>query len=277
MLVSIIVPAYNAGATLNACLESVLRQTSRDKELIVIDGGSTDETLEIIEGFSKQLAFWSSEPDQGIYDAANKGVRRARGDWLYFLGADDQLSDKTTLERMAPYLRKAPPAVRVVYGRVAMLGIDGAVLKLLGSPWPKTRKQLASYMSIPHQGVFHHKSLFEEHGGFDLTYPTGADYEFLLRELLLRNAMFAEDTTVAICRTGGQSGRAAAAYIKLLLEWRRAQRQHGFRVPSARWLLGLLGAFLQRYLYLLLGQKAGARLFDFIRGLLGKRPYWSRI
>src|SRR5258705_4079074 len=99
MLVSIVVPAFNAGATLKACLESVLRQSLQDKEIIVIDGGSTDETVEIIRDFSPRLATWSSEPDPAIYDAANKGLRCARGEWDYFLGADDLLSDNKKLVR----------------------------------------------------------------------------------------------------------------------------------------------------------------------------------
>lgn len=276
MLVSIVIPAFNAGATLKACLESVLRQTLQDKEIIVVDGGSTDKTMEIIRDFSPRLAGWSSEADRGIYDAANKGLRRARGDWVYFLGADDLLSDDTALERMAPYLCNALPAVRVVYGRVAMLGKDDEILAILGSPWPESRKRLVSYMSLPHQGIFHHRSLFQEHGEFDPSYRTGGDYEFLLRELVHRDAIFAGEVSVAACRTGGQSGRAAD-HIKVLHEWRRAQRQHGFRFPSIRWLVALLGAFLQKFLYFLLGQKTGAHLFDFVRGIFGKPPYWSRI
>jgi glycosyltransferase involved in cell wall biosynthesis len=276
MLVSIVIPAFNAGATLKACLESVLRQTLQDKEIIVVDGGSTDETVNIIRDFSPRIASWSSEPDRGIYDAANKGLRRARGDWVYFLGADDLLSGNTTLEQMEPYLRNASPTVRVVYGRVAMLGKDGEVLAVLGLPWPESRKRLGSYMCLPHQGTFHHRSLFQEYGEFDPTYRAGGDYEFLLRELLHREAIFAGEVIVAACRTGGQSGRASD-HINLLREWRRAQKKHGIRMPPLRWLVAFGGAFLQRLLYLLLGRKAGASLFDFVRRLLGKPPYWSRI
>ena len=275
MLISVVIPSFNAGATLGACLESVSRQTLQDREIIVIDGGSSDESVQIIRDFSPHLAGWSSEPDRGIYDAANKGLRRARGDWIYFLGADDLIFEDTTLERMAPHLLNALPAIRVVYGRVAMLAKDGEILAMLGAPWPESRKRLASYMSLPHQGIFHHRSLFQEHGEFDRTYRTGGDYEFLLRELVHRDAIFAGEVKVATCRTGGQSGHAPD-HIKLLREWRRAQRQHGFRFPSIRWLVALLGAFLQKFLYFLLGQRTGARLFDFVRGIFGKPPYWSR-
>jgi glycosyltransferase involved in cell wall biosynthesis len=276
MLVTVIIPAFNAEKTLRACLESVISQTMLDREIIVIDGGSRDQTIQIIRDFSQNLASWSSEPDRGIYDAANKGIQRARGDWIYFLGADDVLSDNTVLERIEPFLRGALPDYRVVYGRVDMLGANGDVLKVLGSPWQDSRKSFVSYMSIPHQGIFSHKSLFQEHGGFDLTYRTGGDYEFLLRELVHRDAVFADNLVVATCRTGGQSGRAAD-YVELLLEWRRAQRQHGYRWPSVRWIVGLLGAYLHKVLYLVFGEKTGARLFDLARGVFGKPPYWSRI
>lgn len=276
ILVSIIVPTFNAHVTLAQCLDSVIGQSLSDKEIIVVDAGSTDGTIDVIKAYEPRIDSWVSEPDRGIYDAANKGLRRVRGDWIYFLGADDLLSDNKVLDRMAPYLLEAAPAVRVVYGRVAMLGKNNDVLAVLGLPWPESRKRLGSYMSLPHQGIFHHRSLFQEHGEFDPTYRTGGDYEFLLRELINRDAIFAGEVTVASCRTGGRSGRAPD-HIKLLREWRRAQRQHGFRYPSIRWLVALLGAFLQKFLYLLLGQKTGAHLFDFVRGIFGKPPYWSRL
>ena len=276
MLISIIVPTYNARPTMQDCLESAFRQTLPDREIIVIDGGSTDGTMDVVREFSPSLAAWSSEPDNGIYDAANKGVRRARGDWLYFLGADDVFFDDSVLERMAPLLRNASANIRVVYGRVAMLGKHGEVLAVLGEPWPESRKRLLSYMCLPHQGTFHHRALFREHGEFDPTYRAGGDYEFLLRELMHRDAVFAGEITIAACRTGGQSGRPST-HINLLCEWRRAQRAHGLGIPTVRWSIALWGAFLQKSLYFILGQKTGARLFDFVRGIFGKPPYWSRI
>ena len=266
MLVSIIIPSFNARSTIQDCIESALRQTLPDREIIVVDGGSTDGTMDVVRGFAPGLVAWSSEPDNGIYDAANKGVRRARGDWVYFLGADDVFSDDTVLERMADLLQGTPENIRVIYGRVAMLG----------GPWPETRKRLVSYMSLPHQGIFHRRTLFREHGEFDPSYRVGGDYEFLLRELNNRDAIFAGDVTVAACRTGGRSGRASG-HIRLLREWRRAQRAHGLRIPTIRWSIALWGAFLQAFLYIALGQKNGARLFDFVRGIFGRPPYWSRI
>lgn len=276
MLISVVVPSFNSATTLRACLESLLNQTLQDFELIVVDGGSSDGTVGLIREFSSRIAAWTSEPDRGVYDAANKGVRRARGEWIYFLGADDRLSSDDTFGRMAPHLRGAFPAFRVVYGKVAMLGKGNEVLAEIGAPWPDTRKRLRSYMSLPHQGLFQHRSLFEESEGFDLSYPTGADYEFLLRELKERDALFVADVTVAACRTGGRSSRARD-HVGLLREWRRAQRQHGFRMPSARWLVALVGARVHEVLFFLLGRKIGARVFDFVRAVFGKPPYWSRL
>ena len=276
MLISIIVPSYNARSTMQGCLESAFRQTLPDREIIVIDGGSTDGTMDIVREFSPGLAAWSSEPDKGIYDAANKGVRSARGDWIHFLGADDVFSDDSVLERMAPLLRNASANIRVIYGRVAMIGRRNEVLAVLGEPWPASRKRLVSYMSLPHQGIFHHRALFQEHGEFDRSYRAGGDYEFLLRELMHRDAIFAGEVTVAACRTGGRSGRPSN-HINLLWEWRRAQRAHGLGTPTIRWSVALWGAFLQKFLYFVLGPKAGARLFDFVRAIFGKPPYWSRI
>ncbi|HEX4984469.1 MAG TPA: glycosyltransferase family 2 protein [Burkholderiales bacterium] len=276
MLVSVVIPTFNAAGTLRACLDSLLAQTWRDMEVIVVDGGSTDGTREIIEAFSPRVAAWSSEPDRGIYDAANKGIARARGEWIYILGADDRLFDATALERMAPHLREAAAEAGIVYGRVSMVDGNDETLTVIGAAWPVTRKRLDSYMSLPHQGAFHRASLFRDHGGFDLAYRTGADYEFMLRVLARGEAVFVPDVVVARCRIGGKSS-SAPRHMLLLREWRRAQRQHGLANPTLRWLVAYWGALLQRAIYALVGARAGARIFDFVRAMLGKPPYWSRL
>jgi hypothetical protein len=176
---------------------------------------------------------------------------------------------------MVPRLRDASPRNRIVYGRVEMVDGNDESLAVIGAPWPATRKRLASYMSIPHQGIFHHRSLFRDAGAFDLAYRTGADYEFMLRAVTHDDALFVPEVIVARCRVGGKSS-SASQHMRLLREWRRAQRQHGYP-PTLRWLVAYAGALLQRAIYWLLGAKAGARIFDLVRAALGKPPYWSRL
>src|SRR5689334_2190715 len=96
--VSIIIPTYNSEVLLETALESILRQTYPYREIVIIDGGSTDRTVDVIKHYSRHVAYWVSEKDAGIYDAMNKGVEAATGDWLYFMGSDDQLYEADTLE-----------------------------------------------------------------------------------------------------------------------------------------------------------------------------------
>src|SRR5580693_3513958 len=89
--ISIIIVTYNAAATLQVCLESIYSQSYKDLEIIVIDGQSTDGTVDILKQNTARLAYWKSEKDEGVYDAMNKGVKHLTGQWVYFLGADDEL------------------------------------------------------------------------------------------------------------------------------------------------------------------------------------------
>src|SRR3954447_3382690 len=112
--ITIVVATFNAGAILSRCLESVLAQDYPFVDLVVIDGGSTDGTIERIRGYGALIAYWESSPDNGVYDAWNKALRHVRGDWVCFLGADDRLAAAGAVSKMAPHLRGVPE--RVVYG-----------------------------------------------------------------------------------------------------------------------------------------------------------------
>src|SRR5437588_11520414 len=90
-LLSIVIGVLNNAATLGRCIESVLAQDYKNRELIVIDGGSTDGSLEIVREHAAKLAYWESKPDRGGYHAFNKGLQKASGEWIYFLGSDDYL------------------------------------------------------------------------------------------------------------------------------------------------------------------------------------------
>ena len=117
---SIIVPTLNAAATLGACLDSVVGQTCSDFEVVLVDGGSTDGTLDIANGFAPTLGtrlVIHCGPDQGIYDAMNRGVGMATGAWLLFLGADDTLFEADTLARVAAFIGEHEPS-DLVYGDV---------------------------------------------------------------------------------------------------------------------------------------------------------------
>lgn len=276
MLISVIVPVLNSAPTLSQCIHSVTSQTYADKELIVLDGGSTDGSMAIIKANAGGIAHWSSEPDLGIFDAFNKGIRRATGQWLYFFGADDFFASPEVLDKVAGYLKSAHADTRIAYGQVSLLGDAGEVLRLLGEPWQSARRKFRAYMPISHQGVFHHRSLFDRRGTFDTSYRFAGDYDLLLGEIQENEALFIPDTIIAMHRSGGASGKAENE-IRVLWELRKAQRKHGITIPPLGWATRLLAAWTHAILRRTLGQKAGMAIIDRLRRLVGKQPHWTKI
>jgi glycosyltransferase involved in cell wall biosynthesis len=166
-LISIIMPVFNGGATLAEAIASVARQKYDNIELIVIDGASSDNTLDIILANEDTIDVWTSEPDLGVYDAMNKGVDLANGDWLYFLGSDDALLD--VLHQIVPHLND-PNAiyygdVQQTSGRTTFVGFS--------------RRRIIR-RNIPHQAIVYPRGVFRKYR-YDLKYPVAADYHLNLR------------------------------------------------------------------------------------------------
>ncbi|MEQ3657272.1 MAG: glycosyltransferase family 2 protein [Dokdonia sp.] len=181
-LFSIIIPTYNAAATLATALESVAQQSFRDVEVLVQDGGSLDNTLEIAHSFQDQLPglIIKSEADTGIYDAMNKAVIAATGTYIYFLGSDDHLYDAHTLATIAKAIQQAP--VDVMYGDVHSPRFKGRY------DGPFTAQKIV-LQNICHQAMFMHKNVFDRIGLFDVHYPAQADWHHNMRWVL--------DTTIS--------------------------------------------------------------------------------
>src|SRR3569833_120643 len=138
--ISVIMAVYNGAKSLQHCLDSYTAQTNANKELIIIDGGSTDGSVDIIKANADRIAYWVTEKDRGIYHAWNKGLDKVTGDWVCFIGSDDYWWSADVFEKMAAGLDGVYPPVRVVYGTVAVLGKDGEVLRRFGSPWEQARR-----------------------------------------------------------------------------------------------------------------------------------------
>lgn len=274
-LISIITAVFNGNATLQQCIYSVAQQTYPNKELIVIDGGSKDGTVDLLKANQGKIAYWISEPDRGIYDAFNKGVAQAQGEWLCFLGADDYLWDDKVLERLAGQLTNIPNNIHVAYGQVMMVDADGTSLYLQGEPWDQIKEHFPQIMCIPHQGVMHRRSLFELHGQFDESFRIAGDYELLLRELKKADAIFIPDLIITAQRMGGMSTHASN-YFKTLREYRRAQRMHGQPFPGSYFLKVMATEYFRRLLWKVFGELLARRLLDLRRRLKGLPPYWTK-
>lgn len=274
--ISIIVAVYNGALTLQQCIDSVALQTYQHKELIIIDGGSTDGTVELLKSNQQQITYWVSEPDRGIYHAWNKALLRARGEWICFLGADDHFWDEPVLTRMAGELAKLPPDIRVAYGQIMLLNGRGEPLYAVGEPWERLKQRFLTSMCIPHPGMMHHRSLFEQHGGFDESFRIAGDYEFLLRELRTADAAFIPNLVTVGMRQGEGKSSHPASTLRLLHETRRAQRMHGQSLPSSSWLFSLMKAYLRLWLWQVFGEPMARKTLDFGRRIMGQPAFWTR-
>jgi len=268
-LISVVIAVFNSVKTFMRCIDSVSRQTYKNHELIVIDGGSTDGTRDLIEKNIKLITYWESEKDRGIYHAWNKALQVARGEWIYFLGADDYFANRNVLAHVTRYIRQAPQTQRVMYGRVIQVREDGSVIGTLGSRWD--RKRFFQEMTIPHQGIFHHRSLFRDHGQFNEQFEIAGDYEFLLRELKSGDPGFIADITVAAMQYGGKSSHGSHS-IKTLQEIRRARNLNGVKVVPALWLWALVKAHMRRLLERCLGENRAEWIRNVYRRITLRQP-----
>jgi glycosyltransferase involved in cell wall biosynthesis len=174
---SIIVPTLNAVTTLRVCLDSIARQTCRDFELVVVDGGSTDGTPDIANSFAPNLGARLQihcGTDQGAYDAMNRGVGLATGTWLLFLGGDDELYEADTLARVAAFIGEHEPS-DLIYGDV----IPRSASFRYGGAFDLDR--LLFKGNICHQSIFYRRDLFESIGPYNLRYRVLADWDFNIR------------------------------------------------------------------------------------------------
>jgi glycosyltransferase involved in cell wall biosynthesis len=171
---SIVIPTFNSARTLQNALDSLYHQDMTDYEILIIDGQSRDNTLEIISknAATKPSIKFLSEKDDGVYDAFNKGLQIASGEWMYFLGSDDHMHDSTVLRKVYEKIQKQP--CDLIYGNVLFPNskrpYDG----------PFSKEKLLR-RNISHQAIFYKKNIFHRIGVFNTRYKIMADWEFNLR------------------------------------------------------------------------------------------------
>jgi len=254
-LISVIVAVYNGAKTLQRCIDSVSDQTYLNKELIIIDGGSTDGTIEIITSNQDNITYWESEPDNGIYNAWNKALGHTTGDWICFLGSDDYLWNKTVFEEIMPHMIKAESQdIRMVYGQVARVTQDDEISCIDGFSWEYTWRSIIidGIGTFTHQGMFHHRSLFERYGKFDESFKIAGDYELLIRAFKERgDAIFVNGLIVTGMRVGGITSNS----IQLVKENARARQNNQLRVITIPWLISYVWAICFPLLNYMIGEK----------------------
>ena len=273
-LVSIVVAVKDGAGTLGRLLDSVSAQDLQDRELVVMDGGSTDGSLDILRSRAGELAFLESASDRGIYHAWNKALEHVRGQWVCFLGADDALHAPDVLSRLVPHLeRAAASGATLVYGTVRILGRGGELVQTGNPPPDLVARKAGRGLFIRHSGSFHHHTLFADRR-FDERYAICADMDLLWPEFIAGRVRHAPGLVVADIRLGGASSRLGNAWGGMGETLRIIVRRRLALVPVAYLAkMALLGAFL--LLSRPLGERRTARLGDWARGLLGLPPRYS--
>jgi glycosyltransferase involved in cell wall biosynthesis len=199
-LISIITVVFNGEKHLEETIQSIINQTYDNVEYIIIDGGSSDGTLDIIKKYEDKISYWVSEPDRGISDAFNKGVSASKGDYLYFLGADDYFLSTDAIERVMDGIDVDKDTL--ICGDILRVDMDGR-------PFTKTniasfkKRDLLFRMALPHQGLFMHRRFFDRYGLFDVNNKFSMDYELLLRAYRDFPDVIIKDIEVAAWRDGG--------------------------------------------------------------------------
>ena len=178
---SIITVTYNAGKVLEDTIQSVVFQTYRNVEYIIVDGGSTDNTLDVVHKYQERISKVISEPDKGLYDAMNKGIRMATGDYLCFLNAGDELHENETLQKIV-YTLKGKELPDVIYGETAIVDEEGHFLHMrrLSTPEHLHWKSFKEGMLVCHQAFLTRRELALANP-YDLRYRFSADFDWCIR------------------------------------------------------------------------------------------------
>ena len=205
--ISVVTVCYNAIDTIEKTILSVINQTYQNIEYIIIDGASTDGTVDIINKYRDKIAYFVSEPDKGIYDAMNKGIKAATGDWINFMNAGDEFADIDVLSTITPQMKNAD----IVYGDTMLVYSIGEKLK---TPLPLS--QITDRMVFGHQATFVRARYHKEHI-FDTSFKSSADYKFL-RDAFIHGAKF-QYIPVLIVNYDAEFGISATSYL-------RAQREN---------------------------------------------------
>lgn len=207
--ITIITVCYNSAATIRETIESVLSQDYTNIEYVVIDGGSTDGTLDIINSYSDKISIIISEPDQGMYDAMNKGVLNSKGDVIGILNSDDIFYSNATISKIATCFlsNNIIDAVFTGVGFSKSSEMTDSPQRLILSKNFKSWMLRLGWMP-PHPGMFLKRQVYKMAGGYKLTFKIAADYEFMVR-IILKNKIsyLATDFITVIMRIGGISTR----------------------------------------------------------------------
>ncbi len=243
--ISLITVAYNAENTIGRCVDSVIAQNYKNIEYIIIDGGSTDNTIQIIKSYKEGVSVFISEPDAGIYDAMNKGIKLATGDIVGTLNADEFFAADDVLSTVATAF--AQQNADITYGDLDYVDADDKVFR----KWRSTayKPGMFNYGWMPPHPTFYCKRIFfSTFGDYSLEFGTAADYEFMLRLMHLNglNAVYIKKVLVKM-KIGGISNKSFNNRVQGSLFDLKAMRNNGIWLPVVTILLKPLRKITQYF------------------------------
>lgn len=226
MKISIITATYNSAKTIEDTIRSVLSQTYQDFEHIIIDGKSTDNTIEIIEKYKKEYngrLKIVSEKDKGLYDAMNKGIKFASGDIIGILNSDDIYYDEHSLEKIANTCKNSDGC----FGN--LIYVDETLKKILRN-WKTGEGKIEKAWLPAHPTFYVDKKVYDTIGNYDLKYKICADYDFMIRTIKSEKFQlkYIDDYLVKM-RLGGKSSDGLKGYVKNALEANKVLKNNNFR------------------------------------------------
>lgn len=234
MKISVITVTYNSVATLRDTMQSVLNQTYKDVEYIIVDGNSKDGTLDVIKEYEPLFEgrlHWISEPDKGIYDAMNKGIAMASSEVVGMLNSDDFFASDNVLEKVCAAFAENP-AIEGVYADVRYVDWNDTkktVRMFSGKDF--TREKLCWGMMPPHPSFYVKKHCYDKFGLYSLNYPICSDYDMFVKMIWIGNinTLYVNDVFVNM-RNGGTSSNGIAVHKKIMKERMACIREH--KMPS---------------------------------------------
>jgi glycosyltransferase involved in cell wall biosynthesis len=229
--ISIITVCFNAEKTIEKTIQSVITQTYKNIEYIIIDGASNDSTVSVIEQLKSESITIISEPDSGIYNAMNKGIKASTGDYLLFLNADDHLLSNTVIENFIAKIKDNCEA-DIFYGDLLIYNHTNGTGKIWKAKQVSGKTLYNS--TLPHPSTIYCRSIFEELGGYNESFKITADHDFFVQAYVKGKKIQYINILATLFSTGGIS--TSKNYTELLKEERRRTINTHF-TPSQRFLL----------------------------------------
>jgi glycosyltransferase involved in cell wall biosynthesis len=269
--ITVVIATYNAALTVTSAVESVLNQDYPGLDLLIIDGASTDNTLELVNSFTDSRMRVLSEPDRGIYDAWNKGAKLSTSDRILFIGADDTINGNSAISdfwnRACCDLNDAP----IVYGDLAALSVEGDQIGVVGSewrdPWAFSGRHLWSSFKIPIMATFFDRRTILDAGLFDASLKIMADINLVLKVAKKIRPIYVPGSVVTLMGFGGISTRPEAGKLAMR-EGIKIRRIHGLGAYTNLEFLARLSQYQVKYLISKhLGPKAEKKMVNFLHKL----------